>query len=177
MWQRGELIGEGSFGRVYSGLELTSGKRIAVKELTLSSGKKLEDQARLVEKEVKLMSELRHHNIILYLGTEQIRNTVRIFMELATEGSLKEALKEFGGLSEIVIRKYCHDICSGLAYLHSCNVIHRDIKPSNLLISAGVIKIADMGCSAHFLGQGTADASNHTVAGTTIYMLVSLLVS
>ena len=53
-----------------------------------------------------------------------------------------------GALAEPIIRKYALDIISGLAFLHSKRVIHRDIKPTNLLISNGVIKLADFGCSS-----------------------------
>ena len=53
-----------------------------------------------------------------------------------------------GALPEPTIRKYTYDILSGLDYLHSRNVTHRDIKPSNLLVSNGIIKLADFGCSA-----------------------------
>lgn len=53
-----------------------------------------------------------------------------------------------GALSEPVIQRYTRDILNGLDYLHTRNVTHRDIKPSNLLVSNGVIKLADFGCSA-----------------------------
>ena len=57
-------------------------------------------------------------------------------------------LSLLGALAEPIIRKYALDIISGLAFLHSKRVIHRDIKPTNLLISNGVIKLADFGCSS-----------------------------
>lgn len=57
-------------------------------------------------------------------------------------------LSIIGALSEAVIQRYTRDILNGLDYLHTRNVTHRDIKPSNLLVSNGVIKLADFGCSA-----------------------------
>lgn len=57
-------------------------------------------------------------------------------------------LSLIGALSETVIQKYTCDILNGLDYLHTRNVTHRDIKPSNLLVSNGIIKLADFGCSA-----------------------------
>ena len=96
LWQRGELLGSGSFGQVYSGIDMSTGVRIAVKEVMLGIGKKHEQQALALLREIKILSELDHPNIIKYLGTEYSENTMRIFLELATEGSLKDALTAFG---------------------------------------------------------------------------------
>lgn len=57
-------------------------------------------------------------------------------------------LRDVGALAEPIIRRYTLDIVSGLAFLHSKRIIHRDVKPTNLLISNGVIKVADFGCSS-----------------------------
>ena len=96
MWQRGELLGSGAFGQVYSGIDMSTGVRIAVKEVMLGTGKKQEQQAIALLREIKILSELDHPNIIKYLGTEYSKHTMRIFLELATEGSLKDAISAFG---------------------------------------------------------------------------------
>ena len=96
MWQRGELLGSGAFGQVYSGIDMGTGLRIAVKEVMLGTGKKQEQQAIALLREIKILSELDHPNIIKYLGTEYSEHTMRIFLELATEGSLKDAISAFG---------------------------------------------------------------------------------
>jgi hypothetical protein len=67
-WQRGEKIGSGSFGVVYSGIDLVAGGRIAVKEVRLAEGKRFKQQAVAMQREIKLLSELEHVNIIQYLG-------------------------------------------------------------------------------------------------------------
>ena len=96
MWQRGELLGAGSFGQVYSGIDMSTGLRIAVKEVMLGTGKRHEQQAMALLREIKILSALDHPNIIKYLGTEYSHHTMRIFLELATEGSIKDALTAFG---------------------------------------------------------------------------------
>ena len=45
---------------------------------------------------MKILSELDHPNIVKYLGTECTDGTLRIFLELATDGTIKDALNEFG---------------------------------------------------------------------------------
>jgi len=71
-WQRGEKIGSGSFGVVYSGIDLVEGGRIAVKEVRLGDGKRFKQQAIAMQREVKLLSELQHENIIQYLGGKDV---------------------------------------------------------------------------------------------------------
>ena len=46
--------------------------------------------------EIKILSTLEHPNIIKYLGAEFTKTTLRIFLDLASEGSLKDILNEFG---------------------------------------------------------------------------------
>lgn len=96
VWKKGEIVGVGSFGHVYSGLDLTSGEKIAVKEIVLKRSLKFEKHALSISNEVKLLSLLEHRNIVRYFGSEFINDTIRIFLELATDGSIKDMLLEFG---------------------------------------------------------------------------------
>ena len=86
---------------------------------------------------------------------------VRIFLELASSGTVKDFLNKFGSkmksllcvivigsFGEPLLRKYMIDILAGLHFLHSKCIIHRDIKPTNLLIDKNTVKLADFGCSA-----------------------------
>jgi serine/threonine protein kinase len=54
-------------------------------------------------------------------------------------------------LNEIQIKRFLHQILSGIAYCHSKKVFHRDLKPHNILIGEdGNIKIADFGLARTF---------------------------
>lgn len=52
-----------------------------------------------------------------------------------------------GPFPESLLRRYTIDIIEGLHFLHIKKFMHRDIKPTNLLISHGVVKLGDFGCS------------------------------
>jgi len=156
IWKKGEILGTGSFGKVYSGMNLSTGEKIAIKEVTIQDprNKQCKSQIKALQQEIKILSKLNHMNIIKYYGTEydSQQTTLRIFLELATEGSLKDNLHEFGGsFPEPLIRCYANDILKGLYYLHQQKIIHRDIKPANLLISQHMIKLADFGCSSSLM--------------------------
>ena len=60
---------------------------------------------------------------------------------------------------------------------HSLRIIHRDLKPSNLLVSDGIVKLADFGCSSlstepldSDMGLSHSSRGNMTMVGTTLYM-------
>lgn len=68
LWQRGEVIGAGSFGQVFSGIDLSSGRHIAIKEVTFGRTKHQRDQALSLQQELTILSKLSHPNIVEYLG-------------------------------------------------------------------------------------------------------------
>lgn len=68
VWQKGDLIGSGSFGQVYSAIHLTTGNKMAVKEVYLSGTKGHREQAEALKTEIKVLSALDHPHIIKYYG-------------------------------------------------------------------------------------------------------------
>ena len=151
-WKKGELIGTGAYGRVYIGLNETTGGLMAVKEVRFSP----EDQAEVesLRNEIDLMRSLAHQNIVRYLGTQLggagpgSENILSIFTEWVPGGSIHALVKKFGRLADPVIAKYTAQILAGVGYLHDKRVVHRDIKGANILVTdQGVIKVADFGAS------------------------------
>lgn len=80
IWKKGQLLGKGSYGQVFSGINLSNGERIAVKEVKLQhTSKKYQQQIQALQQEIKILSSLEHRNIINYLGTELI-NYITIYI-------------------------------------------------------------------------------------------------
>eukprot|EP00658_Telonema_sp_P-2_P062512 TRINITY_DN51186_c0_g1_i1.p1 TRINITY_DN51186_c0_g1~~TRINITY_DN51186_c0_g1_i1.p1 ORF type:complete len:405 (+),score=98.59 TRINITY_DN51186_c0_g1_i1:166-1380(+) len=172
-WQRGELLGQGSFGKVFSGLDLRTGRLIAVKQVKIGKTEAEDGELKNLEREVQLLQLLDHPNIIKYLGTERGNGVLNILLEFAPGGSIKGVLNQFGPFSEACIRRYVSDIVSGLGHLHAEGIIHRDLKPANMLLEqSGLCKLADFGCSkvvADALTLMRSDAQ-HTAVGTMQFM-------
>ena len=167
----GPHLGSGSYGAVYMGL-LPSGKLIAVKELTLAQDCEVSDTLEQVQREVNVLRSLEHPNIIQYYGCRISPQSVYIFMEYATGGSLTSLVRKFAKLTEPVVQQYAQQILCGLEYLHSHNTIHRDIKGENILIdSHGIAKLADFGCSKALTGIAShSQAGCQSLVGSPFWM-------
>ncbi|XP_027355560.1 mitogen-activated protein kinase kinase kinase 5-like [Abrus precatorius] len=149
-WQKGKLIGRGSYGSVYHATNLETGASCAMKEVDLfPDDPKSADCIKQLEQEIRILRQLHHPNIVQYYGSEIVGDRLYIYMEYVHPGSLHKFMHEHcGAMTESVVRNFTRHILSGLAYLHSTKTIHRDIKGANLLVDAsGIVKLADFGVS------------------------------
>ncbi|GLT78138.1 hypothetical protein SLA2020_496840 [Shorea laevis] len=144
-WEKGDLLGCGSFGSVYEGMS-GDGILFAVKEVSLlDQGTQGEQSIVHLEQEIRLLSRFKHKNIVRYYGTEKDESKIYIFLELVTGGSLLRIYKRYN-LKDSHVSSYTRQILQGLKYLHDRHVVHRDIKCANILVEAsGSVKLADFG--------------------------------
>jgi tRNA A-37 threonylcarbamoyl transferase component Bud32 len=148
------IIGEGSYGIVYEALHRRKAEKVAIKEFQATIATTLEERGRF-EREVKIMSKLRHPNILPVIDFDlSSRNCPWFAMPLA-EASIADIVDEIKHNLQRVNNIYLQ-ILTGMAYAHQQNTIHRDLKPQNILMfSDDRVRIGDFGLGKH-LG---ADAS------------------
>ncbi|KAL5083710.1 hypothetical protein Trisim1_000979 [Trichoderma cf. simile WF8] len=154
-WMKGALIGQGSFGSVYLALHAVTGELLAVKQVEMPApGANSQNDSRkksmidALKREISLLRELRHPNIVQYLGCSSSAEHLNIFLEYVPGGSVQTMLNSYGALPEPLVRSFVRQILTGLSYLHGMDIIHRDIKGANILVdNKGTIKISDFGIS------------------------------
>lgn len=174
------IIGEGSFGRVWSGQWRNSS--VAVKEFVFAQaaivGGSIE-RNRLIEEivgEAGIMACLRHPKILQLYGCSLTMQAIWIVSELCIRGSLRAILSdEKVKLSLVRKLSICLDVADGMMYLHTRNppIIHRDLKSQNIFITEPspnhfVAKIGDWG-SARAVALSGAKSMTHGV-GTACWL-------
>lgn len=154
-----ELIGEGSFGRVFRGRHRQTGETVALK-LIPKVGKTDSDIATL-RFEFKIQRELSHPNIVRMVDAYETPNEIIAVTEYIDGRDLHKQFDKYKdgnhgrGLPEARVKQIAIDLISALFYLHQHRILHRDIKPQNVLIGAdGRAKLCDFGFARN-LGNNT----------------------
>ncbi|KAJ4771224.1 receptor lectin kinase [Rhynchospora pubera] len=163
-----EKLGEGGFGSVYRGILVDNGVHVAIKRVSKGSKQGKKEYI----SEVKIISQLRHRNLVQLLGWCHDRGELMLVYELMHNGSLDVHLYHKDRVLTWPMR---HQIALGLGsallYLHrECEqcVVHRDIKPSNVMLDSFFnAKLGDFGL-ARIIEH---DSAAQTIpAGTMGYM-------
>eukprot|EP01027_Heterolobosea_sp_BB2_P017194 GEZU01024386.1.p1 GENE.GEZU01024386.1~~GEZU01024386.1.p1 ORF type:complete len:348 (-),score=102.81 GEZU01024386.1:209-1252(-) len=159
-----EVLGEGSYGKVYKSINKRNGKVYAVKVVEYESEEFLD-----VQKEINILKDCKHPNITRYYASFIRDNQFWIVMELCEAGSLSDNISILDeALNENQIAAVCLSVLRGLHFLHSTKKIHRDIKCGNILLTRnGDVKIADFGVAKQMTNS---IAKGSTVIGTPYWM-------
>ncbi|KAK3091292.1 hypothetical protein FSP39_018693 [Pinctada imbricata] len=155
-------LGEGAFGKVYRGEVAGIPEKVAIKTLKENAMPKVKNDFR---REVDLMSELRHPNIVCLLGVCMKQEPMCMLFEHMPYGDLHEYLISHSPNSDIssevgdssgkkMILEYpemlhiATQIAAGMEYLASHHFVHRDLAARNVLVGEGLsVKISDFGLS------------------------------
>ncbi|OLN96051.1 MAP kinase kinase kinase mkh1 [Colletotrichum chlorophyti] len=175
-WFKGQLIGKGTYGRVYLGMNATTGEFLAVKEVEVNPKAAQGDKAKMrelvaaLDQEIETMQHLDHVNIVQYLGCERKETSISIFLEYISGGSIGSCLRKHGKFEESVVSSLTRQMLSGLAYLHREGILHRDLKADNILLDLdGTCKISDFGISKKTDNIYGNDKSN-SMQGSVFWM-------
>ncbi|XP_071958312.1 uncharacterized protein [Antedon mediterranea] len=164
-----EKIGEGQFGIVYKGKHQQTNKTVAIKQLQRPN----QDQDPHMLAEIESLKIATHKNVVQYMESFQIGNTIYIVMEYCDFGHITSFIKS--KKPNLKVRMgFIQDIASGIAHLHGLKISHRDVKPANILVDIRcVAKLADFGLakilSKTSNGKKLEEMYMRSMAGTYAY--------
>ena len=174
-YKYGRLIGQGAFGKVNLGLNILTGRIVAVKSFDKNNSELTGDNMKKILYETDLMKKLNHPNITKILEMFEDEKYFMIIMEYINGGNLFSFVKKRRKLSEKTAKFLFRQIIQGIKYIHEQNIVHRDIKLENLLIDLNNnVKICDFG-----IGRKIKNKNQllHDQCGTLMYMAPEILLS
>ncbi|PVU90944.1 hypothetical protein BB559_004382 [Furculomyces boomerangus] len=161
-------VGQGAYGFVCQAEHRESKQMVAIKKVTRVSEKEI--LAKRCLREIKLLRHFEGHDNIISLLNIEITdrknfNEVYLIQELM-EADLHQIIRSGQALTDPHFQYFIYQICRGLKYIHSANVLHRDLKPGNLLVNADCsLRICDFG-----LARGYSEVPDANIGFLTEYV-------
>lgn len=161
-----DIVGSGSFGTVWKCKRKEDGKIFAEKLLDDDVDEKAEKR---FKREVRILSELDHPNVVKVLGKRLSKKPFFYIMPLY-EKSLDNEFPEIVGNQERIIHIF-NQVLDAIEYAHSQGVIHRDLKPQNILLNNdNDLVVSDFGLGRQFTSESTRQTQSGFGLGTPLYM-------
>lgn len=173
-----ELIGKGSFGRVYKATS-NSGRTVAVKIISIDEGDSLDpkrsDTFGDILKEVntlKILGTSGAKNVNVVIDALLFGQSMWVVTELCAGGSVATLMRPTGGLPRKWIVPILREVAVAIHWVHKEGIIHRDIKCANVLVTdTGQVQLCDFGVAG--IIQNRSDKRS-TVTGTLQWMAPEL---
>jgi len=151
-------IGEGGFGAVYRGVQLATGRKVALKLLHPDMTKDDNLVARFRREGLVLCNLRDAHTVTTYDFDQTPSSTLYIAMELLEGKTLHQVFHEEAPLEWTRVFKILTEMCSSLAEAHALGIVHRDLKPENIYLEVRpgnpeFVKIVDFGIAKVMRGE------------------------
>ena len=175
-----EVIGEGSFGRVWKAKEKEDRRLVALKFVPKINQSEVDLQA--IRKEWSILKTLNHENIVTAIEafetkieTSKVPPSLVLVTEFVDGGNLAVLMSLYPkGLDSERVKNLTIDLLCALHFLHRQRILHRDLKPQNVLIekASGKAKLADFGFARN-MSYNTMVLTS--IKGTPLYMAPELI--
>ena len=167
----GRMIGRGAFGKVNIGLNILTGRIVAIKSFNKNNLTNEKAKKKILY-ETNLMRGLYHPAVTKILETFETEKYMLIIMEYISGGNLQNFVKKRRKLCEKTAKILFSQLIQGIKYIHSKGIVHRDIKLENILLDLNnIVKICDFGVGKLTQkGQKLLDQ-----CGTPVYMAPEII--
>ena len=153
---KNNVIGMGAFGKVRLAIVKETGEKVAIK--------KVFQDRRYKNRELPIMKELHHPNIVelksYYFTKAENCNEDEFFLNCIMEyvpqtlsDLISQNRKNHTKFDNMTLKIFSYQMLKCIGYLHSLGICHRDIKPQNILINPEdyTLKLCDFGCAKHLV--------------------------
>ncbi|KEF54855.1 STE/STE20 protein kinase [Exophiala aquamarina CBS 119918] len=151
-----ELIGKGSFGRVYKGRQVSTNKVVAIKVLDIDDadfhayGEQKDEQIQDFNREIRILRQAQDsgaENLNPMIEAMAVHSQLWLICEHCPGGSVKTLMRATSDrLSEKYIVVVARELAKALKGLHEAGIMHRDVKAANVLIhQEGRLQLCDFG--------------------------------
>lgn len=156
------VVGSGTYGKVFKGLNVYTKGQVALKRIRMEGER--DGFPVTAVREIKLLQSLRHLNIVNLEEVMVERNDCFMVFEYLSH-DLTGILNHPTFKLESAQKKHlAKQLFEGLDYLHTRGVLHRDIKAANILVSnEGILKIADFGLARFYAKHHQLDYTNRVI--------------
>ena len=157
-------IGVGSAARVFSAWDVKHDRHVALKVLRPELGASV--TAERFNREVKLLGQLRHPNILTLIDSGEADGSLFFVMPFVEGQSLRDVINRGPAPLGDAVRLLC-DVVDALAYAHRRGLVHRDVKPENVLVDDRHALVTDFGIARAVAGDPDG-GQRLTLAGRTL---------
>lgn len=156
------VVGSGTYGKVFKGLNVYTKGSVALKRIRMEGER--DGFPVTAVREIKLLQSLRHTNIVNLQEVMVEKNDCFMVFEYLSH-DLTGLLNHPSFKLEPAQKKHlAKQLFDGLDYLHTRGVLHRDIKAANILVSnEGILKLADFGLARFYAKRHQLDYTNRVI--------------
>jgi serine/threonine-protein kinase ULK/ATG1 len=144
-YQLEEVVGAGTYGKVYRSMTMDTKECFAVKCIPVEKFRKVTKLNEFTKNEIEVLESVNHPNIVKYIEKLATVNNTYMVYEFCNGGTLESKIYSKKFLSERDSLRYFYQILSAMCALSKKNILHRDMKPSNIMLHDDQIKIGDFG--------------------------------
>lgn len=177
------LLGRGGMGSVFKAIDERTGRLAAVK--ILSADRRSAEFVAGISAEARLLSRLKHPNIVGLLEFNLDHEPPYLVFELAAGGSLRRALQR-RAFTYLQSAQLLQMVALAVHAAHEAGVLHLDLKPENILLCRGadvadgslaagedhpwIPKVSDFGLCSSMYRRGVSAELSRRPIGTLAWM-------
>ncbi|KAK1157884.1 serine/threonine-protein kinase ULK3 isoform X1 [Acipenser oxyrinchus oxyrinchus] len=167
-----ERLGSGTYATVYKAYRKKDSREVVAVKVVGKKGLNKASVENLLT-EIEILKTVRHPHIVQLKDFQWDSENIYLILEFCSGGDLSRFIRSRRLLPERVARSFLQQLACALQFLHERNISHLDLKPQNILLSGGLLKLADFGFAQYMSPWD----EKHVLRGSPLYMAPEMVCS